>query len=314
MSRQAATQINRIVTLVAELTRREAAGEEAATTGELADRFGVPPAQIVEDLVALTRSSDESDGGWLQSLSVALEADRVQVVSRGPYRRPVRFTTAEVAALLIGLAAEAPAAQLSAALTALLPRRVQEAAPLEQRMGAAGAAEGEAHVIALAHDAIDRRRVLTIRYAGSQDPVGSNRRIEPHQVAALDGRHYVVAWCREAGAWRHFRADRVLDAALDGGSFTWRDDFEPLFDPRDVFQAGNEPVAVQVRFAASIARWLAERHPEARRDPDGSLVVTYLAADPSWLMAQVLQYGAEAEIIAPPAFRELMRERVTGSV
>jgi predicted DNA-binding transcriptional regulator YafY len=41
--------------------------------------------------------------------------------------------------------------------------------------------------------------------------------------------------------------------------------------------------------------------------------VEFEVLDPHWLVRHVLQYGADAEVIEPPAVRELMK-RVLGAV
>jgi len=75
---------------------------------------------------------------------------------------------------------------------------------------------------------------------------------------------------------------------------------------------GPIPLPVRVRFSPAVARWLAERYPEGRALPGGGLEVEFQVLDPHWLARHILQYGADAEVIDPPAVRALMR-RVVGS-
>ena len=58
-----------------------------------------------------------------------------------------------------------------------------------------------------------------------------------------------------------------------------------------------------------MARWIAEREGLAQ-EADGSLVVEYPLADEEWALRHVLQYGAEAEVLAPVEVRTRVRERV----
>ncbi len=37
-------------------------------------------------------------------------------------------------------------------------------------------------------------------------------------------------------------------------------------------------------------------------------MATHRAADPGWIVRHVLQYGAEAELLEPPAYRLMVRE------
>ena len=312
MSENASAQLARIVTVVAELSRRDAAGEPALTLAEVASQHGTTPDQIQRDLRALTQASDEPDAEWLQSLSIWQEGDRLSVASRGPFRRPIRFAPDELLALEVGLATEAGDGQPddgnepAAALSRGLAEALGPGASAAQRLDVApSAGAGEAAVAALARRAMDEHRVLSILYTDERDRAGTPRSVEPHQVVFAEGRIYVVAWCRRGGDWRNFRADRVIDAMLEDDSFEPRRDFEPFADGEAVFRADADAVdEVTVRFSPGIARWLEERHPDAMLESDGSALVTFRVADPAWLVRHVLQYGPDAEVVAPAEYRE----------
>ena len=277
------------------------------------------PEQIQRDLRALTQASDEPDAEWLQSLTIWQEGDRLVVASRGPFRRPIRFTPDELLALEVGLAAEAaegePGAGNGAAaetLSGQLAAVVDPGASEAQRYDVAlSAGAGEARVAALARRAMDEQRVLSILYTDERDRAGTARSVEPHQVVFAEGRVYLVAWCRQSGGWRNFRADRVIDAMLEDGTFEPRRDFEPFADGEAVFRAyANAVDNVTVRFSPGIARWLEERHPDAMLESDGSALVTYRVADPAWLVRHVLQYGPDAEVVAPTEYRDAVCQAV----
>ncbi|MGH9262972.1 MAG: WYL domain-containing protein, partial [Acidimicrobiales bacterium] len=78
----------------------------------------------------------------------------------------------------------------------------------------------------------------------------------------------------------------------------------------DLFHPGQDVDPVVVRFSPGVARWIAERYPDARRLPDGRVEVTLASANPDWAIGTVLQYGAEAEIVGPADYREAMRRAV----
>jgi len=297
LSESAVTQTGRIVSMVAELTQRADRGEADMTVDEIARRFDTTPAQVRHDVVALTAASEDAQTDWLSSITIEQEGDRLSVTSRGPFRRPVRLTSAELTAIQIGLAMESdPPPPMARALADLLgdtPAPAIRALPQ--------GSDREARVLDLARRALDERLTLQVKYAGARDRVGVDRIIEPHEVVYEDGNYYLIAFCRKADDWRRFRADRVLDAALGA------DRFEPRDPPPPVLFAHQEPDPVQVRFAPAIARWIRERYPDAREDGDGSVVVTYQVADPQWLVRTVLQYGADAEVVGPEEYRTVMR-------
>ncbi len=300
----APAQVDRIVLLVAELTRRDAAGEGPVPLAEIARDLGVGAAQVLADLRTLTEAQERQDGEWLDHLSIALEGDTVQLASRGPFRRPIRLTAEELMAVQVGLEGEPHAGALSAGLAAVLAAPAA-AEPAMHVVPAAAA--WEETVVARARRAMDERRVLAIRYAGERDRAGSNRIVEPHGVVYQDGRHYIQAYCRLKADWRHFRADRVLDVRVEDGRFTWRDDHRPIAVPGDVFRVAEAPDEVRVRFGPGIARWLLERYPDAARRDDGAIDVVFHVREPAWLVRHLLQYGPDAEVLGPSAYREIMR-------
>lgn len=303
MTSPAAAQLNRIVQMVAELTRREREGGEPLTLAEIAERLGASPADIERDLRTLTAGGDSAEQDWLGSLSVIQEGGRVMVSSQGPFRRPIRLTPEEILAIQVGLATEPEAQPLTRELAALLDLKT----PGAERWGtevSAGLDEGR--VALLARRGLNELRCLEILYAGSGRGEPDRRIIEVHQVVRDRGRTYLIAWCRRKQAPRHFRADRVLEARLLNEPFTPREEMQGGGDV--VYSAPDDTAGtVAVRFSPAVARWLFEEHPAADTDEQGGVTIRYEVADPAWLVRTVLQYGPEAEVLGPDPYRVLMR-------
>jgi predicted DNA-binding transcriptional regulator YafY len=295
-------QLNRIVGLVAELTRRSREGGEAPALDEVAARFSATRAQIQGDIRALTLLGDDPDADWMLSLSVWQEGDRINIASGGPFQRPIRFTGDELVAMQIGLAqADDEQPNLSHSLARIL----QAAEPVTNGLSGRGRVSPSVRNLVLR--AITDRRKLEIRYSGERSLDGVNRVIHPYQLLEQEGHGYVVAWCELADGWRHFRVDRILDAVAAEDYYAPRSDFTPADDS---FAPPAETTAVKVRFSPAIARWLKERHPEGESAPEGGIVVTYQVVNPEWLIRYVLQYGPEAEVLAPQSFRDLMKVQI----
>lgn len=306
MPEPAESQLNRIVQLVADLSKIAAAGEPSQTLDTLSLRFGVKRSVILRDIRILTEAGDQADHTWISSLRVEQEEDRVTVQSLGPYRRPIRLTLDELVALKAAVATASdepsPLLQKLAALAGVAHdgENVISAIP--------DAGDGEARTVFDAERAMRERRVLRMVYLGEGAEQPSERAVEVHDVVSALGRHYLLAWCRNASDWRRFRADRVVEVEVLDDTFTKRSDASRIEDRADLFQAPDEGTdAVRVRFSPRIARWLAERYPRSEPQRDGSLVVTFMAASVAWLVRHVLQYGEEAEVLGPPAYREAMR-------
>ena len=253
MPETAATQLNRLVQLVAELSRREERGERALSLARLAQDFATTPAQILRDIRVLTETTDDPEGTWLASLTVVQEADRVEISSRGPYRRPIRLTAEELLALQVALVTEGdtPSAAVRelAGLAELAPEAQLAPVPFVQG--------DEAAAVSIARLAMNQRRCLNILYAGEGADSARARAVEPHDLVYAEGAFYLVAWCRDAKDWRRFRADRVVDAEILPDGFEARPDLPRIERAQDVFRAPVDSVVeMSVRFSPAISRWL----------------------------------------------------------
>ncbi|MEO8294999.1 MAG: WYL domain-containing protein [Gemmatimonadota bacterium] len=299
-------QFNRIVSLVAELTRRSRLGAESARLDDLARQFDATRTQIQADIRALTAVGDNPDADWMLSLNVSQEGDRVSISSAGPFQRPIRFARDELLAVQLGLATVAEADQ---SLTSALAKVLETAEPVHHALPGRGRVSPS--VSNLVRGAITDRQRLELKYAGEASLSGVNRVVHPYQLLEQQGYTYIVAWCELADGWRHFRLDRIIDALPAGAHYVPRTDFIPANDSFAEPPEGTTPV--QVRFSPGIARWLKEHHPDAVTNTDGGLVVTYAVASPEWLIRHVLFYGPEAEVLGPQSYRELMRNQLTGA-
>jgi predicted DNA-binding transcriptional regulator YafY len=308
MPDQAVAQATRLIELIAWLSQRDSDGP--VSYPRAAARLGVTADTIRRDLDVLFRLTDELRP-WLASLSVGLQADGFTIQSLGHYRRPFRLSPDEVLAVAIGLAGVPRGAPIAERLLRTL---VPEHRPVdvERRyvLGPAASPHVE-QVLALVRRARDDNRKLDVVYCASHGDPG-RRTIEAHQVLTAGGAWYVHAWCETSGGWRLFRAERFLEITP----------LEECFEPRPVDPAedraaqlfrADATVAARVVFTPRVSRWLRERYPDGRDLPDGSYEVAFAVADPSWFVREILQYGAEAEVVEPESLREAVRDMVADS-
>ena len=151
---------------------------------------------------------------------------------------------------------------------------------------------------------------LELDYAGESQRDMRTRRIQPHQVAESGVRTYIVAWAEDVGAWRHFRLDRIVAVRMTDSHFEPRSDFEPMVNPRDAFRPSGATDRVTVRFRPEVAPWVTEFYTEHRRDEDGSVTVHFEAASADWLVRRVLEFGCDAEVVAPADYRNAVARAV----
>jgi predicted DNA-binding transcriptional regulator YafY len=295
MTVTAVTQAPRLIELIAWLSQSDTPRQ--ITYKAAAKHFGVSEQTIRDDLsVLLELSAEHKD--WLASLRVALLADQFTVHSQGAFRRPIQLTEEEGLALLLGLSAvrgEKVAAKFNLG-TAAVERAYA--------IGTAPSAELDG-ILAIARRARDEKLKLEVLYCGS-DGEPSRRVVHVHQIVECVGKWYVVAWCESVQQFRRFRADRILESRLLTTDYRPQVLFRPIADARELLEA-DEAVTAEVRFSKKIARWLEEKYPEGREQPDGSYVVKFVVADPAWFVREILQYGAEAEVRSPASLREALK-------
>jgi predicted DNA-binding transcriptional regulator YafY len=295
----AVAQAPRLIELIAWLSQSDTAATISYKAA--AKKLGVSEQQIRDDLDVLVRLSDEHKD-FLASLRVAIVADGFTVVSRGPFRRPIQFTAAEGLAMLLGLAAVQGGRGVAAKF-----KKGTETIVSAFAIGSAPSAELDG-VLAIARAARDGKRKLELLYCGL-DGEASRRIAHVHQIVESAGRWYVIAWCEKVQDFRRFKAERILEAKALPQEFRPQVLFKPIKDARELLSADGA-VPARVAFSKKISRWLKEKYPNGHEERDGRYVVTFQVADPAWLVREVLQYGAEAEVLGPEGLREAVKRMV----
>lgn len=140
----------------------------------------------------------------------------------------------------------------------------------------------------------------------------SRRHVDPYGFVVTGGRVYAVAHDRGRGAKRVFALDGITRASIAPQRFSMPADFDI-----EAFAAGSvsglmhagEPTRVTVRFSPVIARAAkAERVVRERtvEEVEGGFVhIAYIVADAGEFVRWTMRWGAEAEILEPPAVRAM---------
>ena len=312
MSETAAAQLRRILHLVPQL-----ADGEAHAIDELARRLGVTRQVLFRDLVSVSDRFDEP-GGFVAGVTLEWD-DRELSAHTSHFLRPMRLTMRELCALELGLAllkrerAPDEAATIDRALVRLRDAITHlPANELLQGVQHADAdAAGHEHLPTI-RKAIEASTKLRIAYRGGAASESATRVVSPYRVLFAQGQWYTVAWCDRSEGLRFFRLDRVESVEPTADGFTMPADFsvDALVADHKVFRAEDaEPMTV--RYSPRIARWIAERE-EKSLDADGSLTLEHPVADVQWAVRHVLQYGRDAEVVAPERVRAAVRERLAG--
>lgn len=304
----AARQLRRILDVLPRI-----ADGERHDFAEIERLAGVDAELLLRDLRAITdRDDDHDQPGWVESVGIYIVSGSVQLRT-AHFRRPMRITRGELAALELGLAmlrAERPHAEHAAIDGARARLRQALAALPDDEVGdpvhAAASPAADREAFATLREALADRRAVRIAYHKGDAP--EPRTVHPYALAAVRDAWYLVARCERAADVRIFRLDRLASAERLDAGYEIPDSFSLDDWVRDgmAFRAEDAGV-LRVRYGAAIARWIAER--EGRPvDADGSITVEHPLADEEWAVRHVLQYGADAEVLEPESVRrEIVR-------
>jgi proteasome accessory factor C len=154
------------------------------------------------------------------------------------------------------------------------------------------------------------------------------------RMLLVEGRGYLEAWCRRAGAVRLFRLDRVEDVAVLDEPAAPPPDAAPADLSAGVFRARPDHGSA-VLLLEPQARWIAEYYPVeevVELPPDdvghdraghdsagdggsgGRARVLLRYADPAWLVRLVLGLGGGARVLAPPELAAEVARRARASL
>jgi predicted DNA-binding transcriptional regulator YafY len=111
---------------------------------------------------------------------------------------------------------------------------------------------------------------------------------------------------------RSFRIDRIDSVSLLADSYRVPANFSVDGVTRNgkPFQS-QDATTLTIRYSPRVARWIAEREKAALAN-DGSLTLEHPLADEEWAVRHVLQYGPDAEVLAPERVRRAVQECLEG--
>ena len=269
---------------------------------EAAAHFGVTAKDFENDLW-LTICCGLPGHGPDQLIDIQFwdEDGSIHVIDPQTLSRPLRLSGAEAMSLLVGLRllAQVPGDHDRSALASVT-------AKLEGAVDIAHGTtvvvdDGDPRILAQVERAVQDRRAVRIVYAGASRDEVTERIVEPAEVLSHTGRAYLSGWCREAGAMRTFRLDRIRGAEVLDEEVT------PHSAHAQVPPASG--VDVRLRLGPS-SRWFLEGWDAVdvvSRD-DGGVEATLTVADVDWLARVVLGQGGGAEVLGPESVRALVVE------
>lgn len=297
-------QVRRLLALVPYLLKHPGASVES-----VADAFSITASQVVDDLNVIYWCGLPGLGyGDLIEIDLeAVEGSGVINLSNADYlARPLRLTTDEAAALIMGLRTLRDVARAAerrtidstlAKLTAVAGDAAVVANQADVRVGSA-----DEDIRDTVGTALAEQRQLELTYDVASRAETTVRAVDPMRVRVTDGYVYLDAWCHLAGGLRSFRLDRIAAAEVLQTPAEPHD--TELLDPDlgwfDRF-AGSPTVTLDL---APQAYWVAEYYPTqgvpVPRNRGKVLRATFPVVDPAWLRHLLLRLADGATVVDPP--------------
>lgn len=155
------------------------------------------------------------------------------------------------------------------------------------------------------------RRVLRFRYRARSTGAETSRRVSPQRLTHYRDNWFLDALDHERDALRSFSVDRITGTDIDENQVS----VDVPESELDVHLAssygifsGTPKAWATLRFTARAARWVADEHWHSRQEGqyrgDGSYELRVPYSSSKELLMDVLRYGPDAQVIAPPALRE----------
>jgi predicted DNA-binding transcriptional regulator YafY len=167
------------------------------------------------------------------------------------------------------------------------------------------------HFEAVASALLKRRRLHLDYFVRSREEL-THREVSPQRLVHYRDNWYLDAWCHRADAIRSFALDAVREArVLDAPAMEVApQDLDRVLGAGYGIFSGEQVKWARLRFSARRARWVEneEWHPQQRGslDEQGRYVLELPYSEAPELLMDILKFGADLEVLAPPELRALV--------
>ncbi len=168
--------------------------------------------------------------------------------------------------------------------------------------------------------AVLQRRRMRILYHGRARDQTTERTISPQRLIHYRSNWYLDAWCHLRDELRSFALDRLqpVETLTTPAGEIADQELDAHFAASYGIFAGPPTHTAHLRFSPRAARWVADEqwHPQQQSEvlPDGSFDLHIPYSDPRELAMDILKYGPDVEVLAPPALREQITERLSAAL
>src|SRR5918996_1728799 len=164
----------------------------------------------------------------------------------------------------------------------------------------------DSEVVATVNDAIQRRRVLELKYYKENEDEFTKREVEPYQLVSGPEGWYLGCFDLDRADTRHFRLDRMKQATTTDREFEPREGIDERLAEQEWLAHGEVATAgvARVWVAPERARWLREERTVVEELADGAVVIEVPYGSTDWLVREILKGAGDLVALEPDDARE----------
>ncbi|MWV42693.1 WYL domain-containing protein [Paenibacillus sp. HJL G12] len=165
--------------------------------------------------------------------------------------------------------------------------------------------------------AIMERNIVRFDYVNAKNE-RTTRAMEPVKLHFKYGNWYIYGYCRTRRDYREFRLTRMMNVLLTPDTFQPHHEFtREVGFSNSTWQDEVEEVVIRVGPQA-LAEALDQFHQVDKQfHADGSMTMRIPVDRPlqaSWLRSILLSFGSGAEVLEPPALRDILKEQLQNTL
>src|SRR5919106_343237 len=303
----------RLVTLAGRLIGAAREGEGSLATDEVLGELNISLDELREDLDVL---NVVNFGGGTYVLYADIAGDRIEVdpdTYGDNFARPARLLPLEAKALVAAIdlfGDHLPQSGLQSARRKIVAALGHD--PSEEGLEIAPGRD-DSEVVATVNDAIQRRRVLELKYYKENEDEFTKREVEPYQLVNGPEGWYLGCFDLARSDTRHFRLDRMKEATIADREFEPREDVDERLAEQEWLAHGEVATAgvARVWVAPERARWLREERTVVEELADGAVVIELPYGSVDWLVREILKGVGDLVVLEPDDARGAVRKAVS---
>ncbi len=301
-------RINRILFIMSYVSQNQGVAVE-----ELAEQVTLKPRELLRELdfiLLIGKPPFRPD----DYIDIYVDENRVFIEFDQMLNRPLRFTRAEVIALLMAIQLLDPEVdpetvsslkeKIRTAIRGSLDPKGPQRDPIVFERTSAPVTEQ----FSALRNAVENKRKVQLDYYSLTRNQTRRRTVRPYFLTKSLGYWYLTGYCELRTDVRTFKFERILSVSLENESFPAPEDLDVArYRKQFLRQSGENEVVI--RFDPTVSPWILESWGKAAKsEPDGSVLLTLKCDTLEYPSRLILSFAPHARPVSPPQLIAKVRE------